>query len=376
MGTAEKSVYFFMGTTAEFIKLAPVIKELKKQNIKFKVITSGQNPINFEDLKDYIGLVKTDIALKKKPSRSSIFFFLIWAFRSLLEGATSLKNEFRGLNKNNSCFIVHGDTVSSTIGSLIAKFHGLKLVHIESGLRSFSFFEPFPEEICRVINMRLADILFCPNQWAVNNIKTFKGIHIDTKQNTLIEAFAWAMKTNKRSLRSDNSKNLDFKQKYKKYYILYIRRQEHLYFQKEWTRKIISKIINNAPSNLNCFFSIHFLNKDLLPKKLSRSKQKKIITIEKLPYADFMKLMSQAEFIATDGCTNQEEASYMGLPVLALRNRTERIEGLGKNVIISHGNEYIIKDFLKNYKKYKNKPISFKRRPSRIIVDYLSKSLT
>lgn len=360
-----------MGTTAEFIKLAPIIKELKKRNIKLKIITSGQNPINFSDLKGYMGLVKADIALKEKPRKSSMLLFLMWGFKSLFEGITSLKKEFRGLNKKNSYFIVHGDTISSTIGSLIAKFHGLKLIHIESGLRSFSFFEPFPEEICRVINMRLADILFCPNQWAINNIKTFKGIKIDTKQNTLVETFRWAMKVNKPSLRSSNLKNLDFKKKYKKYFILYIRRQEHLYFQKKWTGKIINTILRKTPVNLNCLFSVHFLNKNLIPENLTQNIQNKLITIEKLPYANFMKLMSQAEFIATDGCTNQEEASYMGLPMLALRNRTERIEGLGKNVIISYGNEHIIKDFLKNYKKYRQLPLRFTKRPSKIIVDYL-----
>lgn len=388
MGAVEKKVYFFMGTTAEFIKLAPVIKELKKQNIKFKIITSGQNPIRFEELKGYIGLVKANITLKEKPSKPSMFLFLMWAFKSLFEGVTSLKKEFKDLNKKNSYFIVHGDTVSSIIGSLIAKFHGLKLIHIESGLRSFSFFEPFPEEICRVINMHLADILFCPNQWAVENIKTFKGIKINTKQNTLVETFKWAMKANKQSLRDkslkqslrpDGLKNLDFKEKYKKYYILYIRRQEHLYFQKEWTGKIINTVLNNAPANLHCLFSLHYLNKNLLPKNLTQNIQNKqasrlrdkLITVEKLPYANFMKLMSQAEFIATDGCTNQEEAYYMGLPLLALRHLTERREGLGKNVVISKGEPQTIISFLKNYKKYRRKPIQTKQSPSKIIVEYL-----
>lgn len=370
MGTAEKKVYFFMGTTAEFIKLAPVIKELKKQNIKFKIITSGQNPINFDELKDYTGITEADISLKEKFAKSSMFLFLVWTLRAIIEGILSLKKEFKGLNKENCYFIIHGDTVSSTIGSLIAKFHGLKLVHIESGLRSFNFFEPFPEEICRVINMRLADILFCPNQWAVNNIKTYKGIKVDTKQNTLVESYKWAMKANK---------NLDFKKKYKKYYILYIRRQEHLYFQKEWTVKIINTILNSAPADLNCLFSVNFLNKDLLPKNLTENIQNeqvlsfenKLITVEKLPYANFMKLMSQAEFIATDGCTNQEETYYMGLPMLSLRNHTERIEGINKNVVLSKGEKQTIVDFLENYKKYRSKPPQFKQRPSKIIVDYL-----
>lgn len=205
--------------------------------------------------------------------------------------------------------------------------------------------------------MRLADILFCPNHWAVNNIKTFKGIKVDTKQNTLVETFNWAMKANQ---------DLDFKKKYKKYYILYIRRQEHLYFQKEWTRQIISKVLKNAPKNVKCLFAVNVLNTQILPPT-----NIPIISLPQLPYIEFMKLLSQAEFIATDGCTNQEEAYYMGLPLLALRNRTERIEGLGENVIISKGNEHIIKDFLKNYKKYRRRPISFKERPSKIIIDYL-----
>lgn len=355
MGTIHKKIYFFMGTTAEFIKLAPVIKELRKRKIKFKIITSGQSPINFDELKNYLGPIKPDILLKEKFSKSSILLFFIWSIRTLIESIYSLGEEFRGLNKTNSYFIVHGDTVSSTIGSLIAKFYGLKLVHIESGLRSYNFFEPFPEEICRYINMKLADILFCPNQWAVNNIKNFKGIKIDTKQNTLIETYLWA---------KNAKRDLSFIIKFRKYYILYIRRQEHIYFQKAWTKKATRMVAGNTDKSLNCLFAINILNTEFVPSG-------KVIEIPKLPYVDFMKLMINAQFIATDGCTNQEEASYMGLPVLALRNRTERIEGLGKNVIISYGSEHIIKDFLKDYKKYRRKPISFKERPSKIIVAYI-----
>ncbi len=361
----KKSIYFFIGTIAELIKLAPVIKELKKRNIKFKIITSGQNPINFNELKNYTGIIKADIALKEKFAKSSMLLFLVWTLRAVVESILVLRKEFKGLNKNNSYFIVHGDTVSSTVGALIAKFYGLKLVHIESGLRSYYFLEPFPEEICRYINMKLSDILFCPNEWAVNNIKNFKGDKVNTKHNTLIESFRWAM---------NKTKKINYHRKFKKYYIIYIRRQEHLYFQKKWTKEIINTVLSNAPINLHCLFSLHFLNKDLLPKNLTRNRQNKLITIGKLPYVNFMKLMSQAEFIATDGCTNQEETSYMGLPLLALRNRTERIEGLGENVVISKGDKNIIKNFLKNYEQFRKKTVQMKERPSKIIVDYLLKN--
>lgn len=343
-----------MGTTAEFIKLAPVIKELKKRRINFKIITSGQHAINFNELKGYTGVIKADISLKEKVDKSSMPLFFLWAIRTIISGIILLAKEFKGLNKNNSYFIIHGDTVSSLIGTMIAKFHGLKLVHIESGLRSYNFLEPFPEEICRYINMKFADILFCPNQWAMDNIKNFKGQKINTKQNTLIETYLWAKNT---------KTDISFLKKYKSYYILYIRRQEHIYFQKEWIKNVIKKVVQNTDKKIKSLFIVNILNSSLAPDD--------VIKVPKLSYINFMKLMTNAQFIATDGCTNQEEAYYMGLPLLSLRNRTERIEGLGKNVVISKGDGTVIKDFLKNYKKYKIQPLQPEINPSKIIVDYL-----
>lgn len=365
MGTAEKKVYFFLGTTAEFIKLAPVMKEFKKREIKFKIITSGQNKIHFEELNDFLGPVKADIELKEKSAKSSIFLFVGWAIKSLLEGIFSLSKEFKNLTKDNSYFIIHGDTISSLIGSIIAKIHGLKLVHIESGLRSFNFFEPFPEEICRFIIIHIADILFSPTTWALNNLKDIKGVKINTHQNTLIETYQWALST----------KNLpDYKKQYGKYFILVMHRQEHIYFQKEWTRETIDFIIDHASKDLKCAFIIHNLTERLMqPNELKfwLSAKKRVIAIPRLPYVNFMHFMKKAEFIATDGGINQEEAYYMGLPMLSLRNHTERTEGLNANVVLSRGGEQTIIEFLKDYKKFKRKPIHLKQKPSKIIVDYL-----
>lgn len=359
---SKKHIYFFIGTTAEFIKLAPIIKELKKRKIKFKLITSGQNKILFEEFKKYLGPIKADISFKEKGAKPSPFYFGVWASKTLISGIFSLRKEFKNLNKNSSYLIVHGDTASSFIGVFIASFYGLKIIHIESGLRSFNFFEPFPEELFRYLNMKLANVLFCPNEWSTNNVAGWKKEIVNTKENTLIESCRWALNTGKKS-----------KQNFGKYYILYIRRQEHIYFRKNWTKKIINKIIQNADPELNCLFTKNILNWEFVPK-LKGSLKKRFITVPKIPYVDFMNLMNNAEFIATDGCTNQEEAYYMGLPLLALRHRTERIEGLGKNVVISKGDNKIIKAFLKNYKEYRRKPVQIRERPSKIIVDYLLKS--
>jgi UDP-N-acetylglucosamine 2-epimerase (non-hydrolysing) len=361
----KKRIYFFIGTTAEFIKLAPIMKELKQRRSPFKIITSGQNTIKFEDLNKYTGSLKVDIALSEKTIKSSILHFLLWNIKSFLLSMVIFRTEFKGLNKENSLFFIHGDTISALMGALIAKRYGLKLVHVESGLRSFNFREPFPEEICRFMNIHLADLLFCPTQWAFENTKSLHGERINTEQNTLIEPCLWAL---------SQPKAADYNKQFGKYFIIIMHRQEHVYFQKEWTRNTLDFIINNAPKDLNCIFILHALTSRFLEsERLNTNEEanKRLFLVPTVPYADFMNLMNNAEFIATDGCTNQEEAYYMGLPMLSLRNVTERIEGLHENVVLSKNGTKIIKDFLKHYKKYRRKPVTLQSKPSKIIVDYL-----
>ena len=359
-----KKIYFFSGTTAEVIKLAPIIKELQIRKIAFKFITTGQTRIRFEDLEGYIGKVKIFKSFPEKENKSSILNFIYWFIKTLYNAVFSLRSEFRGLNKSNSYFIIHGDTISSLMGAFIAKLSGLKIVHIESGLRSFNFFEPFPEEICRFIIIHLADVLFAPNDWAISNLK---GINVEknsTGENSVVESVFWAL--------SSKIKSINLVQN-KKYYILTMHRQEHVLFRSKWTRETLEYVIRNAPNNLNCVLVMHhWTNKFLNSLNLDEDQRRRLVVVERLPYLDFMKLMAGSEFYAGDGCSNQEEAYAMGIPYLALRNLTERIEGLNKNVIISHDNQRLIKEFLQNYTKYKKNRLILRIPPSKIIVDYLT----
>ena len=84
-----------------------------------------------------------------------------------------------------------------------------------------------------------------------------------------------------------------------------------------------------------------------------------------------MKLMKGAQFMASDSAFNQLESYLMGLPYLALRDHTEQIEGLDRNVVLAKNSESIMKQFLNNYRQYRTKPISDTSKPSRIIVNFL-----
>ncbi len=360
-----KKFYFFIGTTTELIKIAPVMSQFEKIGQKYKVITSGQTAVKFDELSFLIKKGKPDIVLGEKRNKSSIFIFLIWSVLTMLK-TPQLKEEFKNLDKKNTYFIVHGDPVSSLIGAIIAKVYGLKLVHIESGLRSFNFLEPFPEEICRYIISRLADIHFCPNEWSKKNLYNVSGAKVNTIQNTMYETYLSVP----RKINGNSELNI----RGKKYFVLIMHRQEHVIFGKEKSKELVEFLLRNVSKNLKCIFITHATTQIFLKSTGLKFKEKGIVFSPRLSYIDFINLIEKSEFLITDGGSNQEEAYYMGLPCLLLRNYTERIEGLGENVVLSKENTRVIKAFMKNYKKYRRHKVDIDMKPSKIVVDYLLKA--
>ncbi len=369
MTSLKRRVFIFIGTTAELIKLAPLIQELNKRKVKFIVIASRQNDIRFDEFLPLIGTLDIIYAVTPKSADPSIIQFAWWGIRTFFSLLIGLKSLFKGLNKSNSYFIVHGDTVSSLMGSLVAKIYGLTLVHIESGLRSFHFFEPFPEELCRYFISLMADIHFCPNQWCVSNLKDVRGQKVNTKQNTLIEAFWTAIQTD-----SNNPIVEDIQRKSKPYYVLVVHRQEHIFFAIKKMQKILSYIFSLIHKNITCVFLMHDQSSRFITALdliIPSETKEKMIKIGRLPYGDFMKLLQGSEFVITDGGSNQEELYYMGKPCLLLRKYTERIEGLNENVLLSENNRSKITRFINSYYTYNRPSIKNYIKPSGIIVDYL-----
>ncbi len=85
-----------------------------------------------------------------------------------------------------------------------------------------------------------------------------------------------------------------------------------------------------------------------------------------------MQLLQRCAFLITDGGSNQEEAYYLGVPCLLLRRRTERVEGLGENVVLSHCDPETIAGFVAGFDRYRRPPLMIQERPSRLIVDRLT----
>jgi len=361
----KKNYYFFIGTIAELIKLFPIMQEMERRFINYKIIASGQNDLKNSDILGYIKKPEIDIEINNEKIKKSALGLLFWFIKTFFKSWRIFKEEIK--KSEDNYLIVHGDTVSTVMGAILGKIYKFKVCHVEAGLRSFNFFEPFPEEIDRAITSRLADFYFCPNDWALNNLKKRKGEKINTLNNTLIDSLDFVLN---KEANSDLARSL----KDKKYCLFVCHRQENV-FNKELLELLVEKILETA-KNIKVIFILHEITKIALEKynllvKLENNEN--ILLVDRIPYWELMRILKTAEFMVTDGGSNQEECYYLGVPTLILRNYTERNEGLGKNVVLSKNNFNVVGDFIANYKKYKNDPVKIASSPSQIIVDYLER---
>ncbi len=355
-------IYIVIGTRAQLIKTAPVMAELNKRNIPYTFIYTAQHTETIDEIRKNFKLKKPDIVVVEPKETKTIGLFGKWLIQAFWQLIVNRKKFI----PKKGLIITHGDTTSCVWGALLGKLTGCKVMHLESGLRSFNIFKPFPEEINRLITFNLTDIYVCPNQWALNNLKKYKGVKINTVENTQYDSVRLAIKVAAKSKLKVP----------KKYAVASIHRFENV-FNKKVLEKII-KLILLVAKDIPVVFILHPVTKKQLVKtgliyKLKSNKN--IVISNRLSFFEFITLIHKSEFVMTDGGSNQEELSYMGKPTLILRETTERKEGLGKNAILAGFDEDRVKRFIKEYKKYQQLEKRLDTSPSKIVVDWIEKQL-
>ncbi|MFL0796836.1 MAG: UDP-N-acetyl glucosamine 2-epimerase [Cellvibrionaceae bacterium] len=338
--------------------------ELKNRGIEYNFISSGQHKETMDDILNNFSLRGPDITLYKGRDITSIFQMIIWGIQIIVSSYSNKKKLWK--NDPSGIILNHGDTFSTLLGSLIGKLHGIKTAHIESGLRSFNLFHPFPEEITRIITFYLTDFYFTPGEKPLDNLKKFKGTKINTQLNTLYD-----------SLRLTRHQKCDIAIPKSEYGIVSIHRFENI-FNKKRLEQVIELIEHTAVSN-KLIFILHkpTLNKlekfGLLPKL---RENKNIELRPRYSYFDFIHLLRPSKFILTDGGSNQEECSYLGKPCFLMRLASEREEGIGKNALIGEYKTEKLNTFLNNIKQFTKPEVNTEKSPTTIIVDHLQKLLS
>ncbi len=357
-------IHVIIGTRAQIIKMAPVMKELEERGIYYNFIFLAQHKETIYEILTQFGLKNPNIVIGDlNKDITNVKDMIFWSIRILIYGFFRRKKIFQ--NDKKGLVLIHGDAPPLFLGGLMAKFQGLKVAQVEAGLRSFNYLKPFPEEIIRVFSAKtgLIDMFFCQNEKAKMNVAPYKKITFCTYYNTILDSLRLAEKiTSKRS----------FHEVPNKFAIASLHRFETI-SKKENLQQVVDELIKIS-KKIDVLFILH------PPTRVALKKNKLYDLLEQEPachllprleFFEFNQILRKAAFIITDGGSNQEECFYLGVPCLLFRNETERTEGLNSNAVLSKFNTAIIDDFVANYSIYKKDPVLKSISPSRFIVDQL-----
>lgn len=259
--------------------------------------------------------------------------------QSLGELTGNLCKKFETLIKNNSfdVLLAVGDTTTVMVASLIAFYHKIPFGHIEAGLRTSDVYEPFPEEINRVLTTPLATWHFAPTKVEQDNLlrENIDASKIIVTGNTVIDSLYWVLKNNPGTGLLPNMENI---------VLVTTHRRENFGVNLEQICLALIELSNEF-KDLNFVLPVH-PNPNVKKKVEALLKtHPQIHLLEPLPYNEFAALMNRSLFILTDSGGVQEEAPALGKPVLVLRNTTERpaiiSEGLG--LLVGTKKENIVK---------------------------------
>lgn len=359
-------IHVVIGTRAQLLKMAPIMVELTRQRISYRWIYTAQHRDTMAEIIDEFELPSPDYVVVNWQTEAKTMAKIFGWFGKMMFGVLfNRKKILGGFRGPKHLILTHGDTVSTTWGALLGKLSFTKVMHIESGLRSFNLFEPFPEELNRIITFIFSDYYACPGEWAIKNLKVFRGEKFNTFMNTQIDTLEWGLKhANKSKLTLPRNK----------YVVVSIHRYENIFNEKRFTK--IIELLEEISKSFKLLIVLHPNTKIRLETYgfiLRLKKNRNIELVERMVHLDFIKLIKSSEFVITDGGGNQEELFHMGKPTLLFRESTERTEGLGKTALLSGLDEDKVIGFVKEYKKYKQAPTFPKRSPSKIIVDKIVK---
>ncbi len=364
-----KNISIIIGTKAQLVKMAPIMKLMLSRNTPFNFIWTGQHRETIDELIQCFDIRQPDIIWVPDMEADTKFKLFKWLFAALSNGIRSDKL----VVGRDTIILVHGDTLSAFVGALIARIKGAKVLHIEAGLRSYNWLNPFPEEILRILTSYLTNYFACSSEWACENALRFtkkKSDILNTQNNTLIDSTILAL---------DTTPEID--SNFNNYCIASIHRVENISNQRRLAL-ILNQIIR-VSETITVLFVLHPATRKKMEatgwlKKLQNIR--KITLMERMNYIDFCHLLNNANFLISDGGSNQEECSYLKLPCLLMRKATERNEGMEENTFLSNYDENIVAKFVRKFSQTKRKPILHEElkdvnSPSEMIVDFLAEQM-
>lgn len=327
MANKRKKILCVVGTRPEVIKMASIITQLKKdEEAQLKVLSTAQHREMLDQALN-IFHIAPDIDLNIMEANQS------------LAGLTSklpLPLDSTLEKEKPDFVLIQGDTTTAFLTALSCFYKKIPVGHVEAGLRTGEFYNPFPEEMNRVLISKLSTLNFAPTETAKANLlkegHDFKNIFVTG--NTVIDALKALLE---RNIPLDPRLNSE-----KKLILATLHRRENFEVLEEICLGLKTLAARNP--NLQILVPVHPnpTVKSAITKILANHPQ--FILSDPLPYDKFIKSMQKATLILSDSGGVQEEAPYLGVPVLVLRKTTERPEGMtqGNAKLIGTSQEKIV----------------------------------
>ncbi|MBY6037085.1 UDP-N-acetylglucosamine 2-epimerase (non-hydrolyzing) [Fictibacillus nanhaiensis] len=315
-----------LGARPQFIKAAPVSRELRK-NHKELIIHTGQHydknmsDIFFEELH----IPKPDFHLGIGS-----------ASHGKQTGEMLAKIEEIILEEKPDYVLVYGDTNSTLAGALAAAKLHVPVVHIEAGLRSFN--KKMPEEINRIMTDHVSEYLFCPTDTAVHNLTSENMMHnVINVGDVMYDAVEY-----NRQLAESNSDILNtYGLTTKEYHLITVHRAENT----DDPEKISTILEAFSEIEEVKVWPMHPRTKHVIERlNLSLDSIPNLMIVEPVGYLDMLRLESNAKKILTDSGGVQKEAYFMEVPCVTLREQTEWVETLEgeANILVGTDKEKIL----------------------------------
>ncbi|NEZ03429.1 UDP-N-acetyl glucosamine 2-epimerase [Wenzhouxiangella sp. XN201] len=314
-----------LGTRAQVIKMAPLLASFEHRHIPYRLLMTGQHQETIDELLDEFGITTPREALYEGREIKGIAQATFWLVRTAWR-LWRRRASWAPSPRKHTVVLAHGDTFTTLLAAFVGRITGTTVAHVESGLRSFNWRHPFPEEITRLLVLGVADIAYCPGTWACRNINRRRVVIVDTQANTILDALRIAL-DRPHTARSDSDIP---------YAVVSVHRFENLYSRERM--RVILDTVDRLAQRLNVVFVLHPTTKKRLSELNSLEDLQRNPNIElhsRMTYVPFMQLIAHSRLVITDGGSNQEELSYLGIPTLLMRMATERQEGLDSNVVLS-----------------------------------------
>lgn len=321
-------ILLVFGTRPEAIKLAPVIRELQHRSVELGqhavVCVTAQHRQMLDQVLRLFDIVPDyDLNLMKdNQSPTQVVSGILAGLDPILQ------------KEQPDWVLVQGDTATATAAALAAYYARLKVGHIEAGLRTFDKWQPFPEEINRRVVSVISDLHFAPTATARRNLLQ-EGISRDrilVTGNPVIDSIHWVSKQSPtpetRKLLARCLPHVEIEKHEKRLILVTAHRRENFGSPLENICLALRDIAARYGSRVCIVYPVHLNPNVWEPVHRILDGITNIILVPPLDYLPLVHLMKHSYLVLTDSGGIQEEAPGLGLPVLVLREVTERPEAV------------------------------------------------